>query len=77
MSSIFTRGVRKKSEQLRALIETLSILINEIDRKADIGGFAQRYPNQLAGTSNDLKEARRMMHRAIERLNFPDQIGTP
>jgi hypothetical protein len=73
MDSIFTLGVRKKSEQLMEVSARLSEIIRLMEAKKDLATFDRRYPGLLPDSIMDLKEARKLMVQALDRLNFPER----
>jgi hypothetical protein len=72
--SIFSRGVVRRSDQLRQILELLADAIHQMEAKVDLAGFDSRHPGTLSESINDLKEARKHIFRVIERLNFPDKF---
>lgn len=54
--------------------DNLSDLISAMERKTDLQVFDKKYPNLLPASVADLKAARNLIYRALERLNFPDKF---
>ena len=75
MPSIFTRGVVRRSDQLRQIIDSLGDVIHQMSAKVDLVSFDSKHPGTLLQSINDLKEARKLIYQALERLNFPDKFG--
>jgi hypothetical protein len=73
-SSIFLKSVTRKSEQLRRISGTLATVISQMENRTDLVQFDSQYPTVLLGSIEDPKEARKLIYRAVERLNFPDKF---
>jgi hypothetical protein len=74
MASIFSKGVIRKSEQLRKANGILSDIVVGIESKNDLAGFVKSHPEQISLMLQDLKEARKLIYRVVERLNFPEKF---
>ncbi len=74
-SGIFTKGVSRKSDQLREISGSLADIIQQMDARVDLSTFDSRHPGILTDAISDLKEARKMIYRAVERINFPDKFS--
>ena len=71
MSDLFNPGVSKKSEQLRRILLPLDKLVTDMEKKRDLVSFAKKHPQDLRKSIADLRKARKLIYRVIERLNFP------
>ncbi len=76
MPSIFSKGVVRKSDQLRQILDSLAHVIHQMEAKVDLVSFDSKHPGTLAESIADLKEARKLIYQGLERLNFPDEFET-
>lgn len=75
MRRIFSPDVIKESMRLAKIKEELILIIHSIEKKNFLDRLGRKYPQLVADSNNDLKEALNLIYRVLDRINFPEKFA--
>ncbi len=74
-TKLFNPGVARRSEELRDILLRLDKLVADMEARKTLVSFGKKYPQEFSEAIAELKEARKLTYRVIERLNWPTESG--